>query len=115
MQLAPDLPPAKVDANQLELAILNLVVNARDAMPEGGTVTIALDEPEQADTTLSPGHYLRLTVTDTGAGMDPATVDRANEPVFSPKQLRKGTGLGRSRVHGQRGAASCREVGCSGV
>lgn len=99
-QIAPDLPPAKVDANQLELAILNLVVNSRDAMPEGGTVTITLDEPDAPDPTLRPGRYLRLTVADTGTGMDEATLERAVEPFFSTKQLGKGTGLGLSMVHG---------------
>ncbi len=100
LELDRDLPPAKVDANQLELAVLNLVVNARDAMPEGGSVTVALDEPEQADRTLAPGRYLRLRVMDTGTGMDQATLERAIEPFFSTKQLGKGTGLGLSMVHG---------------
>lgn len=100
IRVAGRVSPAKVDANQLELAILNLVVNARDAMPQGGTVTVALDEPEQGDAALPPGRYLRLTVVDTGVGMDQATLEQAIEPFFSTKQLGKGTGLGLSMVHG---------------
>lgn len=100
VHVAPELPPAKVDANQLELAILNLVVNSRDAMPEGGTVTITLDEPGGADEALNPGRYLRLSVSDTGSGMNAVTLEKAIEPFFSTKQLGKGTGLGLSMVHG---------------
>jgi CheY-like chemotaxis protein len=94
----PGLPPALVDAHQLELALLNLVVNARDAMPEGGTVTIAArageGEPGEA------GPMLCLSVTDTGTGMDAATLARAQEPFFTTKGVGKGTGLGLSMVHG---------------
>ncbi|MDB5614699.1 MAG: hybrid sensor histidine kinase/response regulator, partial [Devosia sp.] len=96
--MTPDLPPAKVDTNQLELAILNLAVNARDAMPEGGKLTISLDQSEN-DPEL-PGRYLRLSVSDTGTGMDAATLKSAIEPFFSTKELGKGTGLGLSMVHG---------------
>ncbi len=98
-----DLPRAHADPNQLELAILNLCVNARDAMPAGGTLTIALDSAAigPRDTpTLKPGLYLRLAVIDTGTGMDPDTLRRAVEPFFSTKGLGKGTGLGLSMVHG---------------
>ena len=101
MELPPDLPPGQVDANQIELALLNLVVNARDAMPEGGTLIIRLelvDSPERAD--LAAGRYLRLTVADTGSGMDEATLARAIEPFFSTKEVGKGTGLGLSMIHG---------------
>lgn len=101
---APDgLPPAHVDSNQLEMAILNLAVNARDAMPDGGTLTIAVrgeDVVTGQDIDLEPGHYLRLSVIDTGEGMDEATVRRAIEPFFSTKGIGKGTGLGLSMVHG---------------
>jgi nitrogen-specific signal transduction histidine kinase len=97
--IAPDLPPARVDANQLELAILNLAVNARDAMPEGGTLTFALEQ-RAGDAELTPGSYLRLCVSDTGAGMDAKTLASAIEPFFSTKELGKGTGLGLSMVHG---------------
>lgn len=99
--IAPDLPPAKVDPNQLELAILNLAVNARDAMPDGGRLTFSLDQHDRpAGGLVSPGRYLRLSVSDTGTGMDTATLKSAIEPFFSTKELGKGTGLGLSMVHG---------------
>ena len=97
--LGQNLPPARVDPNQLELAILNLAVNARDAMPEGGTLTMTLDQRE-GGAALLPGQYLRLSVTDTGSGMDASTLASAIEPFFSTKELGKGTGLGLSMVHG---------------
>jgi PAS domain S-box-containing protein len=99
--IAPDLPPAMVDSNQIELALLNLVVNARDAMPDGGAITIAVDEvtaSEAAD--LEAGRFVRLSVIDTGVGMDEETLQRAIEPFFSTKELGKGTGLGLSMIHG---------------
>ncbi len=100
-RLAPNLPPATVDPNQLELAILNLAVNARDAMMDGGTLTISLDQTagEQSGLGLS-GPFLRLCVADTGTGMDAETLKNAIEPFFSTKELGKGTGLGLSMVHG---------------
>ena len=95
------LPPARVDANQIELAILNLAINARDAMPERGRIAIAVDrrahEPGKG---LPDCDYLCVTVTDDGAGMDAATLARAVEPFFSTKPTGKGTGLGLSMVHG---------------
>jgi len=101
---APDsLPPAKVDPNQLELAILNLVVNARDAMPNGGVVEINVAEaeaPHRGVPELAPGRYLRICIHDNGTGMDADTLKRAIEPFFSTKELGKGTGLGLSMVHG---------------
>ena len=97
----PGLPAACADANQVELALLNLAVNARDAMPDGGTVTIALEAMESdASRDLAAGRYLVLTVIDTGAGMDAATLQRAIEPFFSTKEVGKGTGLGLSMIHG---------------
>lgn len=96
------LPAAQVDPNQLELAILNLAINARDAMPEGGTVTIAASQasiPTNADD-LAAGDYLCISVSDEGVGMDEETLRRATEPFFSTKGLGKGTGLGVSMVHG---------------
>lgn len=98
------LSPALADANQLELALLNLVVNARDAMPGGGTITIAAREEQvQAETghdRLPVGRYVCLSVTDTGEGMDEATLARAVEPFFTTKGVGKGTGLGLSMIHG---------------
>ena len=97
------LPYAQADANQLEMAILNLAVNARDAMPDGGTLTIAgtseAVEPGFVPG-LAPGRYVRLAVADTGLGMDEATLARAVEPFFSTKGVGRGTGLGLSMVHG---------------
>jgi PAS domain S-box-containing protein len=98
-----DLPPAKADPNQLEMAVLNLAVNARDAMPAGGTLRISVEEAtvgRQHRSKLKPGRYLRLSVADTGTGMDQATLTRAVEPFFSTKGVGKGTGLGLSMVHG---------------
>jgi PAS domain S-box-containing protein len=98
-----DLPPAQADPNQLEMALLNLAVNARDAMPEGGTLRIsASSESVGSDhgPELRPGAYLRLSVADTGTGMDEATLARAAEPFFSTKGIGKGTGLGLSMAHG---------------
>jgi PAS domain S-box-containing protein len=98
---APNLPAAMVDPHQLELAILNLAVNARDAMPSGGRLTINVDQTLLgAAGALAQGTYLRLTVTDTGIGMDAATLERAIEPFFSTKDVGKGTGLGLSMAHG---------------
>jgi len=94
---------ARADANQFELALLNLVVNARDAMPEGGTITIAADERAIGPSHMSglaPGRYVCLAVIDTGHGMDEATLARAMEPFFTTKGIGKGTGLGLSMVHG---------------
>jgi len=97
------LPYARGDSNQLEMAILNLAVNARDAMPNGGTLTIAGSAQTVAEgdcAGLVPGRYVRLAVTDTGVGMDDATLARAVEPFFSTKGVGRGTGLGLSMVHG---------------
>ena len=95
--------PVLSDANQLEMILLNLCVNARDAMPEGGQIVIATREeilhPEEG-TRLKPGTYVCLTVSDTGTGMDEETLKRATEPFFTPKGVGKGTGLGLSMVHG---------------
>lgn len=103
VNVADDLPPAKADPNQLEMALLNLSVNARDAMPEGGTLRISA-RPDLVTTEnlagLTPGSYVRISVADTGTGMDEATLARAIEPFFSTKGIGKGTGLGLSMVHG---------------
>jgi CheY-like chemotaxis protein len=98
-----ELPPARADANQLEMAVLNLAVNARDAMPEGGTLRISVEPAtvgRQHRSSLQPGRYLHLSVADTGIGMDDATLARAVEPFYSTKGVGKGTGLGLSMAHG---------------
>jgi signal transduction histidine kinase/CheY-like chemotaxis protein len=98
-----ELPAAVADANQLELAILNLCVNARDAMPRGGSLTILAEEQAigpRSEPRLKPGLYVRLSVIDAGCGMDHDTLARAIEPFFSTKEFGRGTGLGLSMVHG---------------
>ena len=97
------VPAAYAETNQLEMALLNLAVNARDAMPEGGTLRISVsDETVSAAGPggVAPGRYVRVCVADTGQGMDEATLARAVEPFFSTKGVGKGTGLGLSMVHG---------------
>ena len=102
LQIARGLPPALIDPNQVELAILNLAINGRDAMPAGGSIAISVDQAQLA----SPGQilgdqsYIRIQVSDTGLGMDASTLEKAVEPFFSTKPLGKGTGLGLSMVHG---------------
>jgi len=101
--LADALPSAHADPNQLEMALLNLGVNARDAMPDGGTLRIsgAVETVEEGHATSLPlGRYVHLAVADTGSGMDEETRKRAIEPFFSTKGVGKGTGLGLSMVHG---------------
>jgi signal transduction histidine kinase/CheY-like chemotaxis protein len=101
LNLPDGLPPAQADANQIELALLNLAVNARDAMSGGGTLTIALDcATTEGGPDLGEGRYIRLLVSDTGEGMDGDTLQRAIEPFFSTKEVGKGTGLGLSMIHG---------------
>jgi signal transduction histidine kinase len=102
----PNLPPVLIDANQLELALLNVSVNARDAMPEGGSLSIrgtwarvdgtTCDAPKD----LQPGDYVRVSIADSGAGMDGEVLARATEPFYTTKGVGKGTGLGLSMVHG---------------
>jgi PAS domain S-box-containing protein len=101
-RLPRHLPPAHVDGNQLELAILNLAVNARDAMPQGGRLTISAraQTASGAEADLAAADYVVLTIADTGEGMDEATLRRAAEPFFTTKGVGKGTGLGLSMVHG---------------
>jgi PAS domain S-box-containing protein len=97
------LSPVHADANQLEMALLNLAVNARDAMPDGGSIVIAARDVKVAagaTENLKAGNYVCLSVTDTGEGMDRATLARAMEPFFTTKGVGRGTGLGLSMVHG---------------
>jgi signal transduction histidine kinase/ActR/RegA family two-component response regulator len=104
--VAPQLWPALIDPHELENAILNLCINARDAMAEGGRITLeadnltitADDSGQHGD--LAPGDYVMVAVTDTGIGMDRATLDRAFEPFFTTKELGRGSGLGLSMVYG---------------
>jgi len=109
LRLLPDpaARPAVADANQLELAILNLAINARDAMPEGGRLTIAtgrqVNTPDQSGDggdELGPGRYVVISVADTGSGMPPEVLARAMEPFFTTKGIGQGTGLGLSQVYG---------------
>jgi signal transduction histidine kinase/CheY-like chemotaxis protein len=100
LEFAPELWPVAVDPGELELAILNLSVNARDAMPAGGTVTIRAENlPGLMDGALQ-GDFVRLSVIDTGTGMPPEVVSRAFEPFFTTKDIGKGSGLGLAQVYG---------------
>jgi PAS domain S-box-containing protein len=102
MNLPLKLPAIRADANQLEMALLNLIVNARDATPDGGPILISASPVElggKADR-LPAGDYVRLVVEDRGAGMDAETLRRATEPFFTTKGVGKGTGLGLPMVHG---------------
>jgi len=94
-----NLPPAYVDANQLEMVLINLVVNARDAMPEGGAICIE-GQARTLDSGEHPQVFVTLSVRDNGIGMSPETLARATEPFFTTKGPGKGTGLGLSMAHG---------------
>jgi PAS domain S-box-containing protein len=101
VDIPPTLPPVRSDAAQLDSALMNLAVNARDAMPQGGAIRISgRSELVGADSAsgLPLGHYVCLAVTDSGTGMDEATVRRATEPFFTTKGVGKGTGLGLAMV-----------------
>ena len=102
---AVGLWPALIDASQLESALLNLCINARDAMPDGGRITIEtankwLDDRTASERDLPPGQYLSICVTDNGTGMTPDVIARAFDPFFTTKPLGQGTGLGLSMVYG---------------
>ncbi len=105
-RLEPDLWPMLTDANQLENALINLVINARDAMPEGGRVTIVTEKAEIAEVTkfgqdeVQPGDYTIIRVADTGSGIDPVVLGKVFEPFFTTKPLGAGTGLGLSMIYG---------------
>lgn len=96
------LPPALTDRAQLESALLNLAVNARDAMPAGGAITVSAEEAaiKKEAGSLKPGRYIVLAIKDEGEGMNEQTLARATEPFFTTKGVGKGTGLGLSMVHG---------------
>ncbi len=102
---AAGLWPALIDAVQLESALLNLCINARDAMPDGGKITIEtankwLDDRTSRERDIPPGQYLSVSVTDTGSGMTPEIIERAFEPFYTTKPLGQGTGLGLSMIYG---------------
>lgn len=101
----PGLWPALADPNQLENALLNLCINARDAMPDGGRLTIetanvSLDESAAWGRDMTPGQYVALAVTDTGTGMTPDVIAHAFDPFFTTKPIGMGTGLGLSMIYG---------------
>ena len=103
INLAPGLKPVSLDAARFEAALLNLVVNARDAMPDGGTLTVATENADLGEHQvgrLAAGSYVRVTVSDSGVGMSPEVLMRAFEPFFTTKEIGKGTGLGLSQVYG---------------
>ena len=103
LSIADGLPAGRADANQMEMALLNLAVNARDAMPDGGSLKISVD-CEMVKLTdarqLKPGQYISLSIADTGIGMEQETIKQAIEPFFTTKGVGQGTGLGLSMVHG---------------
>jgi two-component system, NtrC family, sensor kinase len=105
-KLAADPCPVRIDVSEFEAAVLNVVANARDAMPGGGRIALSIEEvvlPEDADSVkpeLPPGRYVRLRIEDAGTGMSPETLARVYEPFFTTKEAGKGTGLGLSQVYG---------------
>ncbi|MFJ7108365.1 ATP-binding protein [Pseudomonas sp. NPDC098740] len=106
MQLSEQLWVAEADPNQLESALLNLVINARDAMPDGGKLVVKTSNQSldigftEAQSNLQPGDYVVLSVTDTGCGMPQSTINRAFDPFFTTKPIGQGTGLGLSMIYG---------------
>jgi signal transduction histidine kinase len=105
VDLEPRLWPVRADPRQVEQALVNLAVNARDAMPSGGTLRITLHNARDPvvngkNEIVPPGDYVSIAVSDTGSGIDAATMPRIFEPFFTTKEVGKGTGLGLSTVYG---------------
>jgi PAS domain S-box-containing protein len=100
MKLGDNIWPIEVDAGELELAVLNLCVNARDAMPDGGVITITVENVRATDDHRVETDFVRVSIADTGTGMAPETVTRAFEPFFTTKDVSKGSGLGLPQVYG---------------
>jgi signal transduction histidine kinase/ActR/RegA family two-component response regulator len=104
VQAAPDVWPVRVDINELDLALVNLALNAHDAMPQGGELRLRASNAQAEDKeglpNLAPGDYVLLTVSDDGMGLEPALVEHAFEPFFTTKPVGQGTGLGLSQVYG---------------
>ncbi len=100
VKIAPRLPAVESDPAQLESALMNLIINARDAMPRGGTITLTAERARSGGPDLAPGDYVRLAVIDRGEGMSEETLARATEPFFTTKGVGKGTGLGLAMIHG---------------
>ncbi|MGH6979976.1 MAG: ATP-binding protein, partial [Stellaceae bacterium] len=99
LAVKPDLPPVRIDPSQLSTVLLNLVINARDAMPDGGNITVVAEQINSPVPELT-GAFVRIAVADTGTGMPPEVAARAVEPFFTTKEVGKGTGLGLSMVYG---------------
>ena len=106
VKAAPDLPPVRADLSMMEQVVLNLSVNARDAMPKGGKLTVSLDavaipnDGVQKNSEVRPGQHVCLTVSDTGCGIAPELLPRIFDPFFTTKEIGKGTGLGLATVYG---------------
>ena len=103
MQIPPDLWPVRVDPNEFELALVNIVINARDAMPKGGVITLSAGNvvlPDGDATRGYEGDYVAISISDTGSGIAPDILEKVFDPFFTTKEVGKGTGLGLSQVHG---------------
>jgi PAS domain S-box-containing protein len=100
MEFGPDIWPVEVDAGEMELAILNLSLNARDAMADGGIITISVDNVRGQNEQRVPADFVKISVADTGSGMSPEVQARVFEPFFTTKDISKGSGLGLPQVYG---------------